>query len=143
MKKYNVYETETMNDRRKTCTKVSILDNSTGEIFEKIGTATLHSEDSVFDKEYGCKLSFTRGYIGALKKAKKSVLETYKRIMSELKECEKQIDELNSRMIRAMRYEYDLLYNDVVETRYEYELLDNDVIETEYDFSIVDKEEEE
>lgn len=128
MKKYNVYETQTMNDRRKTCTKVSILDNSTGEIFEKIGTAMLHSEDSVFDEEYGCKLSFTRGYIGALKKAKQSALETYKRLMSELKECGKQIDELNSRMVKAMQYEYDLLYNDV--------------IETEYDFSIVDKEEE-
>ena len=128
MKKYNVYETKTMNDRRRTCTKVSILDNSTGEIFEKIGIATLHSEDNVFDEEYGCKLSFTRGYIGALKKAKQSALETYKRIQSELRECEKQLDELDSRIIKAFKYEYNLLYNDV--------------IETEYDFSEIEEEEE-
>lgn len=106
---YKAYQSGTMNDLQKTCTKVTLMDKKTGEIFECIGIARLHPNDNNFDEMYGERLSFTRGLRGALKKARASLLPEYERIERQYFQLRRQLLELERRIDESDEYESDLL----------------------------------
>lgn len=108
---YKVYERQTITDLQKTCTNVMVMDKSTGELFMHIGTAKVNPRYDEYNRAYGERLSFTRGYIGALKKARASMLPEYERIEKQYLALRRQLIELDMKIIDSNEYLDDLLGN--------------------------------
>lgn len=103
-KNYKVCERQTMTDFHKTCTNVAIMDQNTGEVFMNIGTARVNPKCDTYNRSYGERLSFTRGYIGALKKARLSMLPEYERVEREYAKLLKQVSELDRKIAENQVY---------------------------------------
>lgn len=103
-KNYKVRGRQTMTDYHKTCTNVAIMDQNTGEIFMNIGMARVNPKCDEYDRSYGERLSFTRGYIGALKKARLAILPEYERVEREYAKLLKQVSELDRKIANSERY---------------------------------------
>ena len=103
-KNYKVRGRQTMTDFHKTCTNVAIMDQNTGEIFMNIGMARVNPKCDEYDRSYGERLSFTRGYIGALKKARLAILPEYERVEREYAKLLKQVSELDRKIANSERY---------------------------------------
>ena len=125
-KNYKVYERQTITDLQKTCTNVMVMDKSTGELFMHIGTAKVNPHYDEYNRAYGERLSFTRGYIGALKKARASMLPEYERIEREYQKLRKQLIELDMKIIDSKEYLDDLLGNYQDDDEYESDDDDDD-----------------
>jgi hypothetical protein len=125
-KNYKVYERQTITDLQKTCTNVMVMDKSTGELFMHIGTAKVNPRYDEYNRAYGERLSFTRGYIGALKKARASMLPEYERIEREYQKLRKQLIELDMKIIDSKEYLDDLLGNYQDDDEYESDDDDDD-----------------
>ena len=128
-KNYKVCERQTMTDFHKTCTNVAIMDQNTGEVFMNIGTARVNPKCDTYNRSYGERLSFTRGYIGALKKARLSILPEYERVEREYAKLLKQVSELDRKIAESEIYLECLLDIDN----------DDDEDESEIDTSDFDK----
>lgn len=125
-KNYKVYERQTITDLQKTCTNVMVMDKSTGELFMHIGTAKVNPHYDEYNRAYGERLSFTRGYIGALKKARASMLPEYERVEREYQKLRKQLIELDMKIIDSKEYLDDLLGNYQDDDEYESDDDDDD-----------------
>lgn len=110
-KNYKVYERQTITDLHKTCTNVVVMDKNTGELFMHIGTARVNPRYDEYNRAYGERLSFTRGYIGALKKARASMLPEYERIEKQYFQLRRQLIELDMKIVDSSEYLDDLLGN--------------------------------